>query len=395
MVCAALLLMTQGCTERLTTPGGCPAFCPGGEPVYRDTVIDAVIGLDSSYTGYTPMSDPISLPLSEDPELGESRGVIAFLPRGDSVVVGDTVFSLAIDSIVIRLGLQDRTSGSTGLRLEVYRLDSDTDTLITWDALDAQMVPANLLRSVAIPDNVPRGPLNLRFTGDELAKFAPPAVEGTRLVIGVRLAAATGSAAGYIGANRSGDAGPMYQTWSTVTVDDTVQHPLVQRIPAENFTVRRRASTVASDQLLLGGFPASRPLLRFALPPFLRDSAAIVRATLELDTAVPLRGIPGDSSRIEVNAVVADFGAKSVVLVTNTLSNLAWIHDGDSHLAIEVTPLIRFWQGSNPLPAALRLKHSFEWSSFLNPLLISTRSSSAGSPRIRITYRPPFAVDGF
>jgi hypothetical protein len=396
LLLAACAIAAAGCTERLTTPGGCPALCPGGEAVIRDTVIDALVGVDSSFTGFTSLTNPISLPLSEDPALGEARGVIRFNPRGDSVIVADTSYQLAIDSIVIRLGLQDRDPTATNLRLEVYRLDSAVDSLVTWDELSAQMVPDRLLRTVSIADDVNQGPLVLSFTGGDLAQFAEPFVTDTRLVIGLRLTATTGRAAAYIGATRSGDAGPFYQTWVTVPVEDTtLQTQLVQRAPAQNFTVQRVPVQPGAGELLVGGFPAGRALIRFALPAYLRDSAAIVRATLELDTATPLLGIGGDSTRIDANAIFADFGAKSVVYSSSSFINTGWIHTGDSHIAIEVTQLVRLWQGQSPLPAALRISHGFEWSSFLNPLIISTRSTRAGAPRIRITYRPPFAVRGF
>ncbi|HET9066670.1 MAG TPA: hypothetical protein VFN22_12690 [Gemmatimonadales bacterium] len=360
----------------------------------RDTVIDAVFGMDSSFTGYSSLIDASSLPLSNGGTLGESRAVVRFFPRGDSVTVADTTYPLAIDSVIIRMGLQDRQATAGGLRVELYRLDTDVDSSITWPELTAQMVPGRLLGTVAIPDSVQSGPLFVGFSGADLAKFAYTPEDSTRLVIGIRLVAPVAGAGAYIGAVRSGDAGIFYQSWATIPVADTaLRHPLVQRSPSQNFTVRPTPTPVTSTQLLVGGRPAGRALIRFTMPTYLRDSATIIRATLELTPDVPLVGLTGDSTRIDVNPILADFGAKSVTFLNE--GGTTWIHPGDSTISLEVTRMVRLWQGTTPLPAIVRVRHAFEWSSFINPILRSTRSATTGAPRIRITYRPPFAVEGF
>lgn len=388
-----LVAGTVGCTEKLAAPGGCPTLCPGGEPEVRDTTINALVGQDSSFVGYSSLVDASSLPLSNGGPLGESRAVARFFPRGDSVTVGDTTFALVVDSVVIRVGLQGREAMG-GLSLELYRLDGDVDSTIAWSGLTAQMVPARLLKSVAIPDSVTAGPLFFVFSGADLAKFAFTPADSTRLVLGFRVVGPAPGAAAYIGAVRAGNAGIFYQSWATVAAKDTaLRHPVVQRSPSQNFTVRPAPTAVGFDQLLVGGDPAARTLIRFALPAYLRDSATIVRATLELTTAAPLRGLTNDSTRIDVNPILADFGAKSVAFSTETSSS--WLHPGDTTISVEVTKLLRLWQGDAPVPSVVRLRHAFEWSSFLNPVLRSTRSALAGAPRIRITYRPPFAVKGF
>lgn len=394
MLAIVLVTGVTACTERLTTPGGCPALCPGGQPEVRDTTIGALFGLDSSFTGYSSLVDASSLPLSNGGPLGESRAVVRFFPRGDSVTIGDTTRVLAIDSVIIRMGLQDRESTIGGLTLELYRLDVDVDSNITWSELTAQMSPSRLLKTVAIPDSTNSGPILFRFSGAELTKFAYTPEDSTRLVIGVRLVAPVAGAGAYIGAVRSGDAGVFYQSYATVPVSDTaLQHPVVQRSPSQNFTVHSAPTTVTGTQLLVGGRPAARALIHFVLPDYLRDSVTIIRATLELTPDAPLVGLTADSTRLDVNPIIADFGAKSVTFLNE--GGTTWIHSGDTVVSLEVTRLVRLWQGTTPLPAIVRLRHAFEWSSFLDPVFRSTRSASAGAPRIRITYRPPFAVEGF
>ena len=393
LLLAAVALAAAACTERLTTPGNCPALCPGGEPEVRDTVLTALPGSDSSFSGYSSFTEASSFPLANGGALGESRAVIRFIQRGDSVIVGAESFELAIDSIIVRVVLQERDTTVGNLQLAIYRLPGTIDSTLTWTELDALMTEANRLRTISIPDSARSGPFPLLFTGAELSKFDFAPADSSRLAIGLRLIAPQPGVGAYFGASRSGDAAPVFQTWGTIAVDDTAQQrQLLQRAVAQNFPVRPAPTPVTDDLLLVGGDPASRALIRFALPDFLRDSATILRATLELTPDRPIVGIPGDSTRLDVNALFADFGAKSVPL--NSPASLTWIKPGADTIRLEVTQLVRTWQGATPLPAALRIRHGFEWSSFMTPIFRSTRSAS-GAPRLRITYRPPFALEGF
>ena len=82
-----LLVVIAGCTEKLTTPGDCPALCPGGIVDVRDTVLTAVPGGDSSFAGYQGRNEVLSLLVSDGGQYGQSRAVVRFVRRGDSVLV--------------------------------------------------------------------------------------------------------------------------------------------------------------------------------------------------------------------------------------------------------------------------------------------------------------------
>ena len=45
-------LLLGGCQEKLTSPGDCPALCPGGSPQVVDEILSAIPGSDSSFVGY-------------------------------------------------------------------------------------------------------------------------------------------------------------------------------------------------------------------------------------------------------------------------------------------------------------------------------------------------------
>jgi hypothetical protein len=380
------------CSERLTTPGTCPSLCPGGQVTVRDTVIDVTFASDSSLGGFNGPTDATSLLLSTGATLGESRAVVRFLGRGDSLFVRDTVRTFTLDSAEVIVYLLQRDTTVTGLTLDVFRLPRTIDTLATVAEVDAEFTPDNLLFSLPIIDSIRSGPIPIPFQGADLAKIAFTPADSTELVIGLRLRAATTGAA-RVGALRSGALAAAFVSYVDIGVADTaIQKQSIARSPARDFTVRPPTVTPGADVLTVGGFPSKRAFMRFTLPSFLRDSATIIRATLELDGVAPVVGIPGDSVRIDVRGLLADFGLKSPIVGDRGAN--AYMRNGDRNLSVDVASLVTLWQGSAPLPAALRLELGNEWSSFLQPVFHSSRSSSGG-PRIRITYRPPFPFQGF
>jgi hypothetical protein len=387
-----VVVAVVGCQERLVTPGGCPELCPGGSPVILDVVLDPVADGDSTFYGYRSVIDGIALPVATGGALGDARALIRFIPRGDSVIVNDTTRSFTIDSAVISIVVSARDTTVSGLGMELYRLPATFDTLTTFAELDAAMTPANLLRAVPIGDAVRSERFPISFSGADLAKleFAPE--DSTRLVVGVRLTGPVGAGA-YLGAVSSGDGTPLFVTYTDIGVADTaIQKQPIQRGVQQNLSIVSPATPVSSSLLTVGGFPAARSFLRFQLPDFLRDSATIIRATLELVPDGPVVGIPGDSARIDARGLLADIGAKSVVLPDRLAST--WIHPGVDTVRLELTRIAVLWQGASPLPAAVRLSHGQEFASFLTPRFRGTRSAS-GRPRLRITYRPPYAVEAF
>jgi hypothetical protein len=384
-------LVLAACTERLTTPGSCPTLCPGGTPEIRDTVITAVVGGDTAFAGYTSVTDPLSLLVSNGGALGETVSLIRFIPRGDSVLAGDTLRAFTIDSVIISVFLQARDTTVSPLFLDLYRLPSTFDSSATFAAVEAEMTPVNLLRSVEITDSARSGRYPVLFEGAELAALEYTPADSTRLVIGLRVRGAAPAGA-YFGAALAGDATPLYVTYTEVDVADTaLQHPLIQRAVDQNLSLRAAPAPLEPDLLRVGGFPAARSLVRFDLPPFLRDSATIIRATLELVPDQPVVGIPGDSARIDVRGVLTDFGAKSPV---TQAAPSAWFHPGTDTVRVEVAPLVALWQGGQGLPNAVRVSLGQEFASFLAPRFRSTRSGGTG-PRLRITYRPPYGVRSF
>jgi hypothetical protein len=185
------IALIASCTERLTTPGGCPSLCPGDTPEFRDTVLTSLIDGDSAFTGYTSPTDAASLLLANGGQLGESRALIRFLPRGDSVFAGDSLKPFTIDSVVLSVFLQARDTTVSGMLIDVYRLPATFDSLTTFAELDAAMVPESLLRTIVVADAARSGRLEMTFAGADLARLEFPPADSTRLVLGLRLRSAS------------------------------------------------------------------------------------------------------------------------------------------------------------------------------------------------------------
>lgn len=392
VIVGTLAVLTGACTEHFTTPGSCPTLCPGGQAQFRDTILTPIQGGDSSFTGYVDPADLVSTLSSSGGVYGEHRAVLRFLAQGDSIPVADTNRAYTIDSVGIDIGIQDRDTTSTNFVLEIYRLPLTLDTSATFAQVDAAMTAANLLTEVPEPQSFRSGIVHVNFAGDSLARVLVAAADSGVLQIGIRVRAdaPTGTR---IGTPASGSLAPLLSTYAeAIGVSDSLKPQLSTRIAQRYFTVTPPAAPIPGDLLAVGGFPVSRSFLRFSLPLYLRDSVTIIRATLLLHGDAAVVGIPGDSATVEASAVLVDFGAKSPA-ITGAFSSFV-MYPGDSVATLEVGRLITLWQGPTGTPPILRLNLVEEGGTYIFPLFHSTRSPS-GPPTLRITYRPPFAFEGY
>ncbi len=388
----AVALIASACTEKLTAPAECPALCPGGSAEFRDTVLTASFGLDSSYSGYVASASLVSLLVGNGGNYGSSRGVVKFFARGDSVFVRDTSRVFTVDSAAIAFTVQGNDTTTLDGVLEAYRLPLSIDSLATVAQVDAAMTPDRLLKETPLGPAFRSGAVRILISGADLAKLEFTAADSTRLAVGFRLRA--GSSSGVrIGASAAGSSGPAVTWYTKVNVaDTTLRSQVFARVPADNFLVRVAAPPAAADLLVVGGYPVARSFIRFVLPPRLRDSVTIIRATLQLTTDQPMFGIPADSATLLTQPVLASLGPKSPI--ADNLFIGSFLVPGQSAVSVEVAALVRLWQGKDALPAILRLQLGQEGSTFLLPAFRSTRSAS-DAPTLRITYRRSFAFEGF
>jgi hypothetical protein len=399
----AATITLAGCQEKLTSPGDCPALCPGGEPQVFDEVFTAIAAADSSFRGYVqPFAAPALL-VSNGLQGSEERGVIRFVQRADSVAVRDTLRAYTIDSVAFGLTLIARDTTLTGLQIQLYRVPASIDSTTTFASVDPSFVPGNLVTTIAVPDSVKSGPIRTVVQGADLARVQIAPADSGVLALGIRIdsPAPTGVRLGSL----HGGAPAAFATYATLDVPDTGAAKLRTLTLTPLFNSSLLAISVADDSTLLavGGAPSARALLRFDLPPRILDSATVVRATLELTPVAPITGLPTDPARLQARAVLADLGAKSPLSSAAGRVPADTLESATSGIvALEAVRLVELWLGASTSPTALMLSLApleggnlfLEGGSFLQPVFYSTRAADPNlRPRLRISYLRSFPFE--
>jgi hypothetical protein len=396
MALAAGVLLT-GCQEKLTSPGDCPALCPGGQPQVFDEVFNPIAGTDSSFRGYVQPYSSRALLVSNGLNGLDERGVIRFSRRPDSVGVRDTLRSYTIDSVGLGLTVVARDTSLNGLQLELYRLPPSIDSTTTFPAVDPMFVPANLVTTISVPDSLNFGSVRTVLQGADLTRVAIPPADSGVLALGIRVSSATPTGV-RLGTIASGTSG-VFVTYVTLNVPDTGTAKLRTLALGPEFNSSLPAVQQPDDSTLLavGGEPSARALLRFALPARITDSATIVRATLELTPVTTITGLPSDPLRLQAQTVLADLGAKSPVGAAVGRVPADTIEAGTSDtVSLEAVRLVQLWQGTSNRPTALMLSLPLELeaASFSQPVFYSTRAANpAVRPRLRISYLLSFPFE--
>ena len=190
----------------------------------------------------------------------------------------------------------------------------------------------------------------------------------------------------------AGSSGPIFTTYVTLDVPDTGTAKL-RTIPlgaSFNTYVSEVPQVVDSTLLAVGGAPSARALLRFNLPSRIRDSATIVRATLELTAVAPIT----DPARLFGRAVLADVGAKSPLSSVAGRVPEDTLETGTTAVSLEAVRLVELWLGATGRPSALVLSLTPEAASFMRPVFYSTRAADpALRPRLRISYLLAFPFE--
>jgi hypothetical protein len=398
-------IVLSGCQEKLTSPADCPALCPGGSPQVFDEVITPIIGADSNFRGYVKSFAAAALLVSNGLNGIEERAIMRFPSRSDSVSVRDTLRAYTIDSVAFGFTVLARDTLTTGLQVHLYRLPVSIDSTTTFADVDPALVPENLVTSIGVPDSMKAGAIRTVLQGADLSRVQIPAGDSGVLALGVRLEAPTSTGL-RLGAAGSGTSG-VFITYATLAIPDTGTAKLrtLSLTSTFNSSVASTPQVDDPDLLAVGGEPSARALLRFELPARLRDSATIVRATLELTPVVPIAGLPTDPARLQARPVLADIGAKSPVassialIVGGRLQAFPLPADtlevGATTVSLEAGRLVELWLGATTRPSALvlTLPPDLEAASFTRPVFYSTRAPEPVRPRLRISYLLSFPFE--
>lgn len=381
---AVLALLASSCQERLTTPADCPDQCPGTSLIVRDTVIEATFDLDSTFTGYLRATDIPALLVSNGLAAGDARAWATFPRRADSVFVDGTQRKLTVDSAAIGFNVLGRDSSVHGTELVLHRISPVIDTNTTFAELDAQLTPATVIGTIAINDT---GTARLVLAAADLDRIAVVEADSFRLGIGLRLQAASPTGVRLASLNFSSRP-PTMTLYGRIDIADTARQRQTLAATADSANYVLNAAPPPDQQLLfLGGRSGSRAILRFSPPPALRDSAIILRATLELTPAGPLAGLRNDPATLEIRGVLADVGAKSPYLAGLGRSITIPVEATGVQI-IDIRDIVGTWFVKGAPPSALVIGINPEGGSFARPAYFSSRSPT-GRPRIRITYALP------
>ena len=385
---SATAIALAGCQERLTQPGECPALCPGGVPEVVEEVLEAAPQLDSTFSGYAERGQAQVLLVSSGvpSDADTNFAVLVFNPRPDEIRFRDTLRSYTIDSIRLGIGLIARDTAVNNLRFELYRLPPTLDTAaLSYDGIRPLFGPAAAV--IAVPDTALRGPQTVMLRGAELAPLALAPEDGGRLRLGVRAVgdSPTGARIG----QRNSMVPATFETFVTPVAENPTVQQIVVTLEFDSY-VSRLNPVPGPDLLAAGGVPASRSVVRFALPLRIRDSASVVRATLELVPTEPVRGLPNDPGTLEVRTLTTDLGAKSPT-DPSSLSTRSLAANAAGTIEVEIGRLVRFWQGTNGRPSALMLQMSPEAGTFTEASFGSTRLGTP--PRLRIEYLRAFPFE--
>jgi len=396
---ALLTAAITGCQEKLTAPADCPALCPGGSPQVFDTVVVAEPLRDSSFAGYVDRGNGAALLVSNGFPVSEDRALYRFVPRGDSIAVRDTLRSYSVDSVTLTVSVAARDTLVNGLKIYLYRLPSTVDSTATFATIDPQLNPATLIDSIPVPDTVNAGLVKvvLHTSDAGFGQVTLPPGGDSVLAIGLKIAADSPTGI-RVGALASSSAAT-FTSYVTVDVPDTgaVRNQALSRATAFNTFVTQNPLVPVDTVLTVGGEPASRALVRFALSDAFLDSTAIVRATLELTPVRPIEGLPTDPAILQTLAVVADLGAKSPLSSDVRFirqSNLPTVQSDT--LQLEITPIVQLWQSTRARPQSVFLRILPEAATFTRAQFFSTRSHAGTTlvaPRLRITYQRSFPFE--
>lgn len=374
-----------GCTEELTTPGSCPATCPGGAVEIRDTVIPATFDQDSAYAGYVMAGEGNGLLVSTAEPADHYLAGLRFGGRPDSVRVNDTLRPYTVDSVAFSIGITERDPTAVGLILQLYRAPVTLDTASTYADLASYAVPANLIDSIVVPDTLTSGNLRVVLSGADLVKVAiPPADSGVMaVVVGMTGASPTGLV---LGSGTAATYLPQFITYPSVAgVDSTKQPSPIIRVPVQDVFAEQNPPVPDPDQLILGGAPSSRILLRFRVDSAALAGRELLRAELLLVPSEAIAGVPNIAADMAVRGVLSDQGAKSP-LVPVLQAQAALVPGTSDTVTVEVLALVKLWQATTNAPeTAFFLSLQPEASSFTRPIFNSTRSPSGGA-LLRLTY---------
>ena len=401
------VLLGAACVERVSAPGQCPSFCPSGQIQIVDTVLTSIISRDSAFRGYATAPN-VPLMLAADlPGFVDGRAIFRINGYGQRYLLAaaDTGAILGADSARLDLTVARRDTGAHNLSIAFYRLPITIDSTTTFADLAGPFTDS-LVRRVNLDTLLARPGRKDTLTGDSVVVDTANHILVLHLKFDSAAARYIGTDSGTVayGIRVSADSLASIAltksslAWQWYLRVDSAGTPVARKPgslgPAFASFVSDPPPPPLDSTLVVGGVPATRSILRVAFPRFIRDSSQIIRATVTLVPAAPVRGAPSDSFVVEAHTVYTDVGAKSPIILDATRTDTAVIHPGTpGTVQIEVTNLLQFWASDTTRATTLVLRARQEGASF-SDIRFYPSSAQAFRPALQITFvrRFPFGA---
>ncbi|HKE91623.1 MAG TPA: hypothetical protein VKB45_14920 [Gemmatimonadales bacterium] len=460
LVTSIIALAFWACVEEPTSPARCPEFCPGNKLVAVESLFPDAISRDSTFRGYAIPIHVGYLPITAENGI-DSRSItqMTFLSTRTTLDSIDTTTGPnVIDSLKLMVRFLRPDSATRNLRLSFYVLPDSIDSTTTQANL-ASYFAAPPLRVVNVDSllaqpsrrdsiigdtvltngttdtntvlsNGTRHIVTLRLKVDSASAPYHPADSGrARLSLGVVVTAdnrptvflgsgETGLGLGASWFYRVDSAGKLlrpdsifYKCPDSSNPCSKAKHPPDSLITNTNFDsfVYTAPALPPDSNLLIGGTPSQRALLRINIPKKVRDSSQVLRAELFLIPTPTAPVVMGDSVLIFVNRVFADLGLKSPIDADTAIQGTSRVYDGNptDTVRIELTPLFRAFVADTTVPTSVFVRlmalrrtvqtatsgdstgrgFSLEGATFTTLRFYSSRTA-AFRPVIKLTYVP-------
>ena len=408
--------LAAACAEELDGGAGCPSLCPVTNEAVRDTVLEPVV-FDTAIGNVPVAGDAPSFLVAVRPGADslDARAVFRFdsVPAryapsagGDSVpltTVRSSTLRLAIDTSSTFFGPARARVPAAPLTLEAYDVDTTVGADTTQAVLAGLFRPERFLGRATLPagaavDTAVRIPI---ATGAFSARV------GARLRVGIRVVSTEAAQLRVYTARASGLLGALAPSVRYVPATDTATRELTLALnsstPAERTlaaayvgqgVIARSPGSGAATDLVVGGLPARRTLMRFAVPARFVDSVRLVRATLQLVQRPAAGADPLDSVLVRPLLVLATGEVTDPVRITELatpagIPGLVLGPAGEGVRELAVVQLLNAWR---VLPAgtqrALVLRADAEGLQASAVRFYSVEAPAGLRPRLRLSYVP-------
>lgn len=429
-------LAAAGCSEHLNGGAACPALCPNQNlPMFDTTLrIDHLYPVYDTTVGSFPLlGEEGGVLMANIPRRADVRAILRFdsLPDQYSIPIHDTskVFPLQVahDALVwftVNRGNVSATRGSDQIQFFVYDVDTIADTTV--GVLSSMFNTAHFLGASkgflasSFRDTANGNSLDTVIVHLDTAKVLAKARGDRKLRLGIVALLPNNSSDGVRLTINLNTTPPFVRYYGTT---DSLKDTTIARV-----TSNGRSVTPVTDSSLLarlihyplivqgalpdsvtslnvGGIPARRVFLHFALPPRIIDTANVIRATLFLHPKAQPLQLPGDSIALYPWPVVSSNKVRTPAEATNfivsntiySLDSVKVVPAANNVVALDFVNAVRNWQNVsdtlNTRSLVLRILNEG-----LTPLETSFWSSFAPDtslrPHVRLQYvkRSTFGV---